>query len=565
MLPCRSRVCRVAVIVTLCQVKQSFGDGYDKRVQFVVDFPFYTPEGSKYWPAAKKHDPWAGWAKEQAASPISKRIEDKDFKKIFLDFYKILNLPLPPLPHTGRRLVDSLFKFCVSLESAHIEAKNAEIEKHNSNEATRAEDKKLPLKPSDLSIYEVPDVPSMETNAMTAQFVWSAFSMPHPSKSAEQIVRLYQLPSMLSSFGLDSDDSILLHKCYERRWLGIPQQWEDEKMAAAGKEVATGAIDFGALVNLTRDILSAASQNGATFERQHFAMYQSLCSMTINLDVFFEFVFSRVHAELDLDGDKHIDLKESQRLLERLGYTCSFDTVKKHYASALNVPEASLPPMFNYDQVKTMYGSVKASASAAATGAELNRAASFGSDASTDIVSRGSVGGGAAQEMKILNPAAKASDKEEAPLPPPDLVGRGAEMFSPAAETEKEEEDVMPYMRGRATVQEALDNPKYIGQSPFSTFRLTRGQKKGGFFAKLVGGGEEFEAGVFKGCVTLLAPKGSELQKAIESAPANAAIRKIFPELPKAPNVQPKQVVIRLYVLKGYNMYGCPPVLCACR
>jgi hypothetical protein len=114
-------------------------------------------------------------------------------------------------------------------------------------------------------------------------------------------------------------------------------------------------------------------------------------------------------------------------------------------------------------------------------------------------------------------------------------------------------------------VQEALDNPKYIGQSPFSTFRLTRGQKKGGFFAKLVGGGEEFEAGVFKGCVTLLAPKGSELQKAIETAPANAAIRKIFPELPKAPNVQPKQVVIRLYVLKGYNMYGCPPVLCACR
>ncbi len=66
-----------------------------------------------------------------------------------------------------------------------------------------------------------------------------------------------------------------------------------------------------------------------------------------------------------------------------------------------------------------------------------------------------------------------------------------------AAETEKEEDNVMPYMRGRATINEASENPKYIGELQFSTFRFTRGQKKGGFFAKLVGGGDEFEAGVF--------------------------------------------------------------------
>jgi len=113
----------------------------------------------------------------------------------------------------------------------------------------------------------------------------------------------------------------------------------------------------------------------------------------------------------------------------------------------------------------------------------------------------------------------------------------------------------MPYMRGRATINESLDNPKYIGQAPFSTFRLLRGQKKGGFFAKLLGGGEEFEAGILKGCVTLVAPKGSELQKAIENAPIDSAIRRIYPQVPKAPNVDPKQVVVRLYILKGFNMY----------
>jgi hypothetical protein len=131
-------------------------------------------------------------------------------------------------------------------------------------------------------------------------------------------------------------------------------------------------------------------------------------------------------------------------------------------------------------------------------------------------------------------------------------------MFSPEAETEKEDDDVMPYMRERATISESLDHPKFIGPAPFSTFRLMRGQKKGGFFAKLVGGGEEIEAGIFKGCVTLLAPKGSELQRNIENAPVNSAIRKIFPVVPKAPNVEAKSVVIRLYVLKGYNMCGVP-------
>ena len=547
----------------------SFGDGLDKRLQFIIEFPHYPPDGAKYWPAVLINEPWAQWVKEQKEQsiPMSGRIKDKDFKRSLWNLHKILNLPLPSLPHTGTRLIASLFGYCISVERIKVQIENDRIDAHNSKPSTTDDQKLQPVKVIDVSSYEVPQDPILETSAMTAHTVWSAFAVPHPSKLSEHMVRLYQLPSMLSSFGLDSDDSYLLRKCYEHRWLGIPQKW-DEKIASAGKDSPTSSIDFDTLVNLNRDVLSAASPQGATFEQQHFAIYQNLCSMTISLDVFFDFVFSRIYADLDIDGDKHIDLKESQRLLERLGYPCSFDIVKKHYSSLLNVPESSLQSMFNFDQVKGLYGSVKASAIANASGAELVRA-SYGSDVSTEIISgRGSagVGGGAALELKVLNPTtAKGNEKEDAPLDTTDtLVGRGKALLDAAAETEKEEDDVMPYMRGRATINEALENPKYIGESPFSTFRLTRGQKKGGFFAKLVGGGEEFEAGVFKGCVTLLAPKGSELQKSIETAPPNAAIRRFFPEVPKAPNVQPKQVVVRLYILKGYNMYGYLLFISAC-
>jgi len=212
---------------------------------------------------------------------------------------------------------------------------------------------------------------------------------------------------------------------------------------------------------------------------------------------------------------------------------------------------------FDFDQVKLLLNSIRASAVAKVSSSEPVRS-SFGSDVGAEIMSRGGDSARAVagnEEMQVLIPSDKIGDKEEAPLPPPDVVGRGADMFSPAAETEKEEDDVMPYMRERATINESLDHPKYIGPAPFSTFRLLRGQKKGGFFAKLVGGGEEVEAGVFKGCVTLLAPKGSELQRNIETAPANSAIRRIFPVVPTAPIVDVKNVVVRLYVLKGYNMF----------
>jgi hypothetical protein len=82
---------------------------------------------------------------------------------------------------------------------------------------------------------------------------------------------LRRASSMLSSFGLDSDDSCLLRKCYEHRWLGIPQKCDD-KIASAGENSPTSSIDFDALVNLNRDVLSAASSQGATFEQQHCAI-----------------------------------------------------------------------------------------------------------------------------------------------------------------------------------------------------------------------------------------------------------------------------------------------------
>jgi hypothetical protein len=538
------------------QVKPSFGDGREKRLQYIVDFPHYPTTDSKYWPGVKSVEPWAQWAKDQNSVPISRHSEDKDFKRIFMNCFKFMNLPLPMLPHTSNRLIDALFKYCQSLEKLFIRNANFEIDKFNANPAIPFDQKKEHLKDPDISVFDVPDEVSVEVSSSTAQNVWSAFAVPHPSKSQEQIVRLYQLPAMLSTFGLDSDETILLRKCYECRWLGLPPQWLSAELASSGKENLTSAIDLESLFVLFRDIMSAASSHATVFQEQHFAIYQQMCSMTINLDVFFNFVLTRIFAELDIDGDKHIDLKESQRLLERLGYPCSFEIVKNHYSNALKVPESSLPSMFNFDHVKLLHSSIKTSAIINANGGELSRA-SYGSDVASEIVSKDASRGGASNtELKVLNPTSKLGDKEDAPLPPPDLVGRGADMFNPAAETEKEDDDVMPYMRGRATISESLDNTKYIGQAPFSTFKLLRGQKKGGFFAKLAGGGEEFEAGVFKGCVVLLAPKGSELQKAIESAPPGTAVRRIFPEVPKAPNVEVKQVVVRLYILKGYNMWG---------
>ncbi len=70
--------------------------------------------------------------------------------------------------------------------------------------------------------------------------------------------------------------------------------------------------------------------------------------------------------------------------MERLGYPCSFDIVTKHYSGLLNVPESSLQTMFYLNQVKGAYGSVKDSAIATASGAELVRA-SYGSGVSTEI------------------------------------------------------------------------------------------------------------------------------------------------------------------------------------
>jgi hypothetical protein len=539
----------------LNQTKTSFGDGREKRLQFIVDFTSYPATGNQYWPGVKGAEPWAQWAKEQAAVPLSRHFEDKDFKRIFMNCFKFMNVPLPSLPHSTDRLIDAMFNYCRSLEKLNVEKSNVEIDKHNSNPELSADARKERLKVHDSSLYEVPESLNSESSASTTHTVWSAFAVPHPSKSQEHIVRLFHLPSMLSTFGLDSDESMLLRKCYEHRWLGIPQQWQTAELAGAGKDSSTGAIDLESLIGLFRDIMSAATQQGPSFLEQHFAIYQSLCTMTINVDVFFNFVLTRVFEEIDVDGDKNIDLKESQRLLERMGHPCSFETVKTHYANVLKKAEKELPTLFNFDQLKLLLNSIKASAIVSAGGGELARS-SYGSDASSDIVSSHARGGTSSTELKVLNPNPKNGDNEEAPLPQPAIDDKkAAELFSVAAETAKEDDEVMPYMRGRATINESLDHPKYVGQAPFSTYRLLRGQKKGGFFAKLLGGGEEFEAGVLKGCVTLVAPKGSELQKAIENAPTGSAIRRIFPQVPKAPNVDPKQVVVRLYVLKGFNMY----------
>jgi hypothetical protein len=537
-----------------CNQKQtSFGDGREKRLQFVVDFTQYPAPGNQYWPGVKGTEPWAQWAKDQASVPISRHFEDKDFKRILVNCFKFMNVPLPSLPHSTERLTDAIFHYCRSLEKLHVEKGNVEIDKFNSNPSLSAEERKERLKVLDSSTFEVPDSLNTESSVSTVNTVWSAFSVPHPSKSQEHIVRLFQLPSMLSAFGLDNDESILLRKCYEHRWLGIPQRWQTAELAGAGKDSSTGAIDLESLCGLFREIMSAASQQGPNFLEQHFAIYQSLCSMTISVDVFFNFVLTRIYDEIDVDGDKHIDLKESQRLLERMGYPCNFETVKIHYGNVLKVTEKDLPNMYNFDQLKLLLNTIKASANF--NGGELGRS-SYGSDASLDIVSTNSRGGASSEEMKPLNPT-KFGQKEEAPLPQPAIDDKKAlETFSAAAETAKEDDEVMPYMRGRASINESLDHPKYIGQAPFATYRLLRGQKKGGFFAKLLGGGEEFDAGCLKGCVTLVAPKGSELQKAIENGPSGSAIRRIYPEVPKAPNVDPKQVVVRLYILKGFNMYG---------
>jgi hypothetical protein len=528
-------------------MKQSVGDGRENRLDFVVNFPHYP---TAYWQGVRSITPWAQWAKEQSEVPMSRHFENKDFSRILFNCFKFMNVPLPSLPHTAHRLIDALFKYCRAIERVHVDKCNMEIDRYNSNPAISQDDRKERLAPDDSKNYDVPDEPSADASAKTVNFVWSAFAVQHPNKSQEQIVRLYHLPSMLSSFSLESDESILLRKCYERRWVGFPQEWQIAELAGAGQEMPVNAIDLEAVFSLYREIMSAATPTGEKFQERHFAVYKTLSSMTISVEVFFDFVLARIYAELDIDGDKHIDLKESQRLLERMGFPCSFEVVKGHYCTNLKVLDKDLPTIFNFDQLKSLINSIKSSASGNTKSSEIARA-SYGSDVGAEIVSRSSAG----LEMKALISSPASGEKEEA-LPPPSLVGRGTDMFSSEAEAEKESDEVMPYMRGRATIRESLDHAKYIGEAPFSTFKLLRGQKKGGFFSKLLGSGEEVEAGIFKGCVTLLAPKGSELQNAIETARSDAAIRRIFPVVPKAPNVEPKQVVVRLYILKGYNMCG---------
>lgn len=519
---------------------------------FIVDFSHYPDTDKKYWLGVKGAKPWDQWAKEQAAVPLSRRIEDPDFKRIFLNCFKFMNVPLPELPHSPYRLIDSMFEYCRSLEKLYVDKINKDIDLLNSNPQVPQKVDRLHV--ADPSIFEVPIEHDTENKALTTQNVWSAFAVQHPSKSQERVVRLYQLPSMLASFGLDSDESMLLRKCYELRWMGIPEQWQSAAATMGGQDSSTSAIDLKTLAGLFLEIMSASTPQGPIFSEQHFHIYQKVCTMTINFDVFSDFVVSLILAEIDIDGDKHIDLKESQRLLERMGYPCSFEIVKNCYCNVLKkVNEKELPTLFNFDQVKQLLNFIKASAVTKASSSETAQS-SFGSDVGAEIVSRDGVRASSVNdEMQVLIPNSKFGEKEEAPLSAPELT-LGRDMFDPNAETEKDDEDVMPYMRERATITESLDNPKYIGTAPFSTFRLLRGQKKGGFFAKLVGGGDEVEAGIFKGCVTLLAPKGSELQRDIENAPANSAIRRIFPVVPTAPNVTAKQVVVRLYVLKGYNM-----------
>ena len=526
-------------------MKQSIDNRRENRLDFVVNFPHYP---TAYWQGVRSMAPWAQWAAEKSEVPMSRHFENKDFSRILFNCFTCLHVPLPSLPHSAHRLIDALFQYCRALERVHIEKRNIEIDRHNSNPAISQDERKDRLAPDDSKNYDVPDEPSADVSPKTVNTVWSAFTEQHPNKSQEQIVRLYHLPSMLSSFTLDSDESILLRKCYECRWVGYPQEWQIAELAGAGQEMPISAMDLEAVFSLYREIMSAATPTGEKFQEQHFAVYKTLCSMTISVDVFFDFVLARIYAELDIDGDKYIDLKESQRLLERMGFPCSFEVVKSHYCSILKVLDKDLPNLFNFDQLKSLINSIKSSASVNTKGSEIARA-SYGSDVGADIVSRASAG----VEMK---PLISASNEKEDALSPPPLLGRGADMFASEAEAEKESDEVMPYMRGRATIRESLDHAKYIGEAPFSTFRLLRGQKKGGFFSKLLGSGEEVEAGIFKGCVTLLAPKGSELQNAIETARSDAAIRRIFPVVPKAPNVEPKQVVVRLYVLKGYNMCG---------
>jgi len=265
-------------------MKQSVGDGRENRLDFVVNFPHYP---TAYWQGVRSITPWAQWAKEQSEVPMSRHFENKDFSRILFNCFKFMNVPLPSLPHTAHRLIDALFKYCRAIERVHVDKCNMEIDRYNSNPAISQDDRKERLAPDDSKNYDVPDEPSADASAKTVNFVWSAFAVQHPNKSQEQIVRLYHLPSMLSSFSLESDESILLRKCYERRWVGFPQEWQIAELAGAGQEMPVNAIDLEAVFSLYREIMSAATPTGEKFQERHFAVYKTLSSMTISVEVFF--------------------------------------------------------------------------------------------------------------------------------------------------------------------------------------------------------------------------------------------------------------------------------------
>jgi len=73
--------------------KTSFGDGREKRLHFIVDFTSYPGTGNQYWPGVKAVDPWAQWAKDQAAVPLSRQIEDpKKKNRLQQDFYGLFQV-----------------------------------------------------------------------------------------------------------------------------------------------------------------------------------------------------------------------------------------------------------------------------------------------------------------------------------------------------------------------------------------------------------------------------------------------------------------------------------------
>ncbi len=122
-----------------------------------------------------------------------------------------------------------------------------------------------------------------------------------------------------------------------------------------------------------------------------------------------------------------------------------------------------MPTLFNFDLVKRLLTVIN---DGAVTKAKNNGPAKscFDSDAEADVV--GNDGAGVAsgnEELLALIHESKLGDKKEAPLP---------DMLSEEAESEKEEDDVLSYMKERATITECLDHPKFIGPAPFSTFRL---------------------------------------------------------------------------------------------